>query len=134
MRNLLGAPHFHPSPGHRLVESYLDNPEMRAAAATNPCLGPEFGSTVVPEDVVWVMGDNRTTSADSRYHQGDQYSCAVPVDNIIGKVRAIILPPAAGAWSPHRDPTRIGADQGTFDGRIVFPPCTSTSVTRSVWG
>ncbi|MFD7043837.1 signal peptidase I [Rhodococcus jostii] len=82
--------------GHRLVEPYLDNPEMRAAAATNPCLGREFGPTVVPAGAVWVMGDNRTHSADSRYHQDDQYSGAVPVDNIIGKVRAIILPP--GRW------------------------------------
>ncbi|MDV6278153.1 signal peptidase I [Rhodococcus erythropolis] len=79
--------------GHLLIEPYLDNPQMRVAASTNPCLGPEFGPTVIPEDAVWVMGDNRTNSADSRYHQTDPYLGAVPMDNIIGKVRAIILPP-----------------------------------------
>ena len=38
------------------------------------------------------MGDNRNRSADSRYHMQDQYQGTVPEDEIIGKVRSIILP------------------------------------------
>ena len=38
------------------------------------------------------MGDNRGNSADSRFHMGDEFQGTVPEENIIGKVRAIILP------------------------------------------
>ena len=38
------------------------------------------------------MGDNRTNSADSRYHMGDELQGTVPLDNVVGKVQAIILP------------------------------------------
>lgn len=82
--------------GRRLDEPYLDHPAMRTVAESDPCLGMEFGPTVVPDDAVWVMGDNRTNSADSRYHQDDEYGGAVPVEDIIGKVRMIVLPP--GRW------------------------------------
>mgnify|MGYP002758221421 CR=1 FL=1 len=56
------------------------------------CGGDYFGPVTVPEHSLWVMGDNRTNSADSRYHMGDVLQGTVPVDNVRGKVRFIILP------------------------------------------
>ncbi|MDK8759545.1 signal peptidase I [Corynebacterium sp. MSK151] len=56
------------------------------------CGGPYFGPVTVPEGNLWVMGDNRTNSADSRYHMGDELQGTVPLDNVVGKVQAIILP------------------------------------------
>lgn len=53
-----------------------------------------FGPYTVPEGNLWVMGDNRSNSADSRYHVGDEYNGTVPVDNVIGKAVAIVLPPS----------------------------------------
>lgn len=72
----------------------------------------EFGPIVVPEDALWMMGDNRNNSADSRRHVGDSLSGAVPVDNVIGKSRVIVLPPTRWQGIPDPDP-QVVAQQVT---------------------
>jgi signal peptidase I len=47
---------------------------------------------VVPDDAVWVMGDNRSNSQDSRFHLSDPGKGAVPLDNVVGKVWGIVWP------------------------------------------
>jgi signal peptidase I len=47
---------------------------------------------VVPDDAVWVMGDNRSNSQDSRFHMDGPADGAVPQANVVGKVWAIVWP------------------------------------------
>ena len=49
-------------------------------------------SVTVPAGRVWVMGDHRDASEDSRFHQDDPRGGMVPVDNILGRASAIIWP------------------------------------------
>jgi len=51
----------------------------------------DFNITV-PEGKIWVMGDHRGASADSRYHQDDVNNGMVPVSQITGRVFGIIWP------------------------------------------
>ncbi|MDT4905825.1 MAG: signal peptidase [Pseudonocardiales bacterium] len=69
-----------------------------------------FGPVTVPKGRLWVMGDHRTDSADSRYHctaggpEGtandstcDPTASTVPVGDVIGKAFVIAWPPSR--WS-----------------------------------
>ncbi|MEU1621810.1 signal peptidase I [Streptomyces sp. NPDC005722] len=46
----------------------------------------------VPEGRLWVMGDHRADSRDSRDHLGDPGGGTVPVDEVIGRAEATIWP------------------------------------------
>jgi len=46
----------------------------------------------VPAGKIWVMGDHRGASADSRYHQEDINKGFVPLSRVTGRVVAVIWP------------------------------------------
>jgi signal peptidase I len=49
-------------------------------------------NVTVPEGKIWVMGDHRAASADSRFHQEDVNKGMVPTSKVTGKVVGIIWP------------------------------------------
>jgi signal peptidase I len=52
----------------------------------------KFGPITVPEGRLWVMGDHRSASADSKQHMTDQYSGTIAVDDVIGKAALVVWP------------------------------------------
>ena len=79
--------------GKPLDEPYI-YPGNTPCSADNQ--GGQFKVTV-PEDTVWVMGDHRQNSLDSRYHRRDVNNGFVPVKQVVGRAIVIAWPP--GRWS-----------------------------------
>jgi signal peptidase I len=69
--------------GTELTEPYL-------AEGTLPCT--EKLTVTVPDNALWVMGDNRQGSMDSRYHRDGRLDGAVDLDLVVG-VAKVLLPP-----------------------------------------
>lgn len=53
---------------------------------------------VVPKDSLWVMGDNRAHSSDSRYNGDKPYGGFVPLDNVVGTAFVKVWPLGDMGW------------------------------------
>lgn len=71
---------------HRLEEPYLSEEVLQSNAWC------EYGPTTVPAGDVFVMGDNRPASADSRYFG------PIPEDDIVGRAFVLFWPTADAKW------------------------------------
>jgi signal peptidase I len=63
----------------------------------------------VPEGGLWVMGDHRAVSADSRLHMGDPGGGTIPADNVIGRAFVIVWPLGRVGTLPVPDTFHQGA-------------------------
>jgi len=46
----------------------------------------------VPKGFIWVMGDHRAASADSRFHTDDIHKGFVPVSDVVGRAEFVVWP------------------------------------------
>lgn len=78
-------------PGQKLTVNGVAITEPYLKSGVQPC--QDKFSITVPKDKVWVMGDNRSNSADSRYHDdGTGRLGSVPVGDITGRGLAVVWP------------------------------------------
>ena len=66
----------------------------------------------VPEDSLWVMGDNRYNSADSRYNQDGPTNGFVPFDHVVGRAILISWPIDRWTWLDNYPIVFSGVDEG----------------------
>ncbi|MET7985973.1 MULTISPECIES: signal peptidase I [unclassified Streptomyces] len=78
-------------------------------AGNTPCSQDEDGGQFkvkVPKGMIWVMGDHRQNSRDSRYNQTDKHHGMVPVNDVVG--RAIVKAWPINRWGTLPVPDTFG--------------------------
>ncbi|AYF98602.1 signal peptidase I [Protaetiibacter intestinalis] len=76
----------------------------------------------VPEGSLWVMGDNRWNSRDSRYNRDNPGNGFVPIDNVVGRAVLITWPIDRWSWLDNYPVTFEGVEEAR-----TTPPATDDS-------
>jgi signal peptidase I len=74
--------------GRRLVEPYVNQADLDTRS---------FGPETVPDGMLFVMGDNRNHSGDSRFPPPGGLGY-IPIDRVIGQAFVVVWPPSRAAW------------------------------------
>jgi signal peptidase I len=85
----------------------LNEPYAVLQAGSRAVSGTPFDITV-PKDRLWVMGDNRYDSKDSRYQTATPSKGFVPVKDVVGRAFVVSWPLSHWSW--------LSDYPGTFDG------------------
>lgn len=85
----------------------LDEPYVVLQPGSRAVSGTPIDVTV-PKDSLWVMGDNRYNSEDSRFHADTTTKGYVPVSDVVGRAFVVSWPVSHWSW--------LSDYPGTFDG------------------
>jgi signal peptidase I len=97
--------------GIPLVEPYLKLPSGVTKVSAN-----DFAVTV-PKDSLWVMGDNRYNSEDSRFHANTPTKGFVPEDDVVGRAFLISWPSSHWTWLDDYPTVFNGVAAGNSDSK-----------------
>ena len=86
---------------------------------------PGAPGVLVPEGRLWVMGDHRGSSADSRFHIDDENNGTVPQDKVIGRAFVIVWP---------LDRAKVLSVPETFNGALGALPAQALAGTPFALG
>lgn len=75
---------------------------------------------VVPEGRLWMMGDHRANSADSRSHQDTAYGGTVSEDEVVGRAMVIAWP--FGHWRTLEEPATYASVSDSVPGSTAAGP------------
>jgi len=103
----------------------LDEPYLKISDGQNSA--PREFDVIVPDNSLWVMGDNRYNSRDSLGHIDDPGKGFVPMSDVVGKALVISWP--IGRWQV-LDNFPLTFD-GVADARVPTSDPVATGVLRS---
>ena len=75
----------------------IEEPYITLPAGATRASRDDFDVTV-PEGHLWVMGDNRNNSRDSRYNTQNPGEGFVPIENVVGRAFLVSWPVSHWAW------------------------------------
>ena len=76
---------------------FVDGQEVEQSYLNREIDTRPYGPVTVPDGMLFVLGDNRTHSGDSRFPPPTGVGL-VPEDRVIGKAFVIVFPPARWGW------------------------------------
>ena len=104
----------------------LDEPYVKLPTGITAVSKDAFDVTV-PKGSLWVMGDNRYDSADSRYNRDKPGNGFVPMDDVVGRAILITWPVDRWTWLDDYSLTFADVPKAT---RVAAPaPSPSASAT-----
>ncbi|MFD8011942.1 signal peptidase I [Streptomyces sp. NPDC058955] len=93
-----------------------------------PCQD-SFGPIKVPQDRIWVMGDNRQNSLDSRFHQELPGGGTIANDQVVGRAVVVAWPVTRWATLPVPD---VFDQPGLNPAAAALPVAAATPATAAV--
>ena len=88
----------------------LDEPYIALPPGETKASRDDF-DVVVPDDSLWVMGDNRNNSKDSRYNGETPLEGFVPIENVVGRAFVVSWPVDHWAWLGNYPEVFDGVDE-----------------------
>jgi signal peptidase I len=96
VKRVIGLPGDHVACCNAQGRITVDGVPLREGSYLYPGEAPsaEFFNITVPPGRLWVMGDRRGDSSDSRYHSSDPGDGTIPESAVVGRAFVVIWPPS----------------------------------------